>query len=58
MIIYTGWSERVLEIGSVGNDKIKGMDPGMTNQDVHDHRKRQGEVHRGSERHSLMTVRL
>lgn len=39
-----GWSEGVLEIGTVGNDKVKGMAPEMINHEGHDHRKRQGEV--------------
>lgn len=34
----------MLEIGTVGNDKVKGMAPGMINPEGHSHRKRQGEV--------------
>lgn len=34
----------MLEIGTVGNDKVKGMALGMINNEGHDHRKRQSKV--------------
>lgn len=33
----------MLEIGNVGNDKVKGMAPGTSNHEGPDHRKIQGE---------------